>query len=314
MSSLAMREAYGRKLAAYGEINQRVVVLDADTSSSTLSNFFAQKFPDRFFNIGIAEPCTVDVAAGLALGGKIPVVNVFAALLTLRALEQIRTCVCYARTNVKLSGSYAGVSDFKDGPTHHAIEDIAVMRVLPEMVVIVPADEVEIAAWLPKIIEYEGPVYLRISRAATIKVFGEEPAVEFGKGVLLREGKDAAIIAAGAMVGRSIEAARQLAEDGIQCQVINMSCIKPIDQTLILQTAQQTGAIVTAEEHSIIGGLGGAVAEVLAETIPVPMKRVGIQDKFTGTAYDPETLMDACGLGVVDIVNAVKDVMQRKAE
>src|SRR4030042_5811226 len=158
MAEMAQREAYGRALAAYGEQNRRIFVLDADTSASTLSNFFAQKYPDRFINIGIAEPCMVDVGVGVALAGKIPFVNAFAALLSLRAIEQIRTCVCYARTNVKLAASYAGVSDFKDGPTHHSITDIALMRALPEMTVIVPADKMEIEAWVPVIAEYDGPV------------------------------------------------------------------------------------------------------------------------------------------------------------
>ena len=189
MSTMSMREAYGRALAAYGATNPRVIVLDVDTSSSTFSNFFAKQVPERFFNIGIAEPCMIDVAVGLALSGKIVFANGFAALLALRALEQIRTCVAYARTNVKIAASYAGVSDFKDGPTHHTITDIAVMRALPEMTVIVPADANEAAAWVPVIAEYDGPVYLRISRAATIPVHDPEVHVTIGKGITLRQGQ-----------------------------------------------------------------------------------------------------------------------------
>ena len=189
MGALAIREGYGRGLAEYGLVNPNVVVLDADTSGSTFSSFFAERFPDRFYNIGIAEPCMVDVAVGLALGGAVPFVNAFAAILSLRAMEQIRTCVCYARTNVKLASSYAGLSDFKDGPTHHAITDIALMRALPEMTVIVPADAAEAARWVPIIAEYDGPVYLRLSRGSALPAGNEGLPLEIGRGLTLREGQ-----------------------------------------------------------------------------------------------------------------------------
>jgi transketolase len=307
-----MREGYGRALAEYGELNPDVVVLDADTSASTLSHFFAQRFPQRFFNIGIAEPCMVDVAVGLALGGKIPFVNAFAALLSLRAVEQIRTCVCYACTNVKLAAGYAGLSDFKDGPTHHAILDIAMMRALPEMTVIVPADALEAGKWVPVVAEYEGPVYLRLSRAATLPVHDESLQVEMGKGITLREGSDLTIIGTGSMVGRSLLAAEKLAQEGLSARVLEIHTIKPLDVDLIRQAAEETGALVTAEEHSVIGGLGGAVAEALGEGHPVPLERVGVADTFTCTALDPESLMDACGLAVGDIVSAARQVRARK--
>ena len=312
MAEMSMREGYGRALAEYGELNPDVVVLDADTSASTLSNFFAQRFPQRFFNIGIAEPCMVDVAVGLALGGKIPFVNAFAALLSLRAVEQIRTCVCYACTNVKLAAGYAGLSDFKDGPTHHAILDIAMMRALPEMTVIVPADALEAGKWVPVVAEYEGPVYLRLSRAATLPVHDESLQVEMGKGITLREGSDLTIIGTGSMVGRSLLAAEKLAKGGIDARVLEIHTIKPLDVDLIRQAAEETGALVTAEEHSVIGGLGGAVAEALGEGHPVPLERVGVADTFTCTALDPESLMDACGLAVEDIVSAARQVRARK--
>jgi transketolase len=312
MAEMSMREGYGRALAEYGEINPDVVVLDADTSASTLSHFFAQRFPQRFFNIGIAEPCMVDVAVGLALGGKIPFVNAFAALLSLRAVEQIRTCVCYACTNVKLAAGYAGLSDFKDGPTHHAILDIAMMRALPEMTVIVPADALEAGKWVPVVAEYEGPVYLRLSRAATLPVHDESLQVEMGKGITLREGSDLTIIGTGSMVGRSLLAAEKLAEEGLSARVLEIHTIKPLDVDLIRQAAEETGALVTAEEHSVIGGLGGAVAEALGEGHPVPLERVGVPDTFTCTALDPESLMDACGLAVEDIVSAARQVQTRK--
>lgn len=312
MAELSMREAFGRALADYGATNPHVVVLDADTASSTLSKFFAERFPERFFNIGIAEPCMVDVAVGLALGGKIPFANAFAALIALRALEQVRTCVCYARTNVKLAASYAGLSDFKDGPTHHAITDIAIMRALPEMTVIVPADAVEVAKWVPLVAEYQGPVYLRISRAATLPVHGEALQLKWGQSILLRPGGDITILACGSMVGRSLLAADRLAQEGIKARVVEMHTIKPLDVEAVWQAVEETGALVTAEEHSIIGGLGGAVAEVLSAHKPAPLERVGIKDTFACTALDVETLMDAYGLAVEDIIAATKRVLARK--
>ena len=312
MSELSQREAYGRALLAHGAIDLRVVVLDADTSSSTFSSFFAEKYPERFYNIGIAEPCMVDVAAGLALGGLVPFVNGFAALLELRALEQVRTNVCYARTNVKLAASYAGLSDYKDGPTHHAITDIAIMRALPEMTVIVPSDAVEAAAWVPVIARYDGPVYLRLSRAATLPVHPGPAVVAIGRGEILHPGNDAAILAAGAMAGRSLQAALRLEEQGIHTRVLNLSSIKPLDRDLVIQAAVETGAIVTAEEHTIVGGLGSAVAETLAEACPTHLVRLGIPDTFALTGPDPETLMDAFGLGVQDIISAVQRVIRLK--
>jgi transketolase len=312
MAEISMREGYGRALAEYGAVNADVVVLDADTASSTLTRFFRDRYPDRFFNIGIAEPCMVDVAVGLALGGKVPFANAFAALLALRALEQIRTCVCYARTNVKLAAGYAGLSDFKDGPTHHSITDIATMRALPEIAVVVPADAVEAGRWVPIIAEYDGPVYLRLSRAATLSVHGDDVQLTLGKGITLRDGKDVTIVAAGSMVGRSLLAASALAEEGVEARVLEIHTIKPLDVELIQQAAEETGALVTAEEHSVIGGLGGAVAEALATFRPTPLERVGVLDAFTRTAFDPESLMDVCGLSVPDIAQAARRSMDRK--
>jgi transketolase len=312
MAGMPMREGYGRALAEYGALNPNVVVLDVDTSASTLTSFFAERFPDRFFNIGIMEPCMVDVAVGMALAGKIPFANGFAALVALRAVEQIRTCMCYARTNVKLGSSYAGLSDFKDGPTHHSITDIAFMRALPEMTVIVPADTLEAAKWVPLVAEYDGPVYLRISRADTIPVHNESLELKIGKGIQLRKGGDVTLVATGAMVGRTLQAAQRLAEDGIQARVLEIHTLKPIDAELILEAAGETRAIVTAEEHSIVGGLGGAVAEVLSTGRPTPVERVGIADTFARTAFDPETLMDAFGLSVNDIMGAARRVLERK--
>jgi transketolase len=312
MAELSMREAYGRALAEYGALNPDVVVLDPDTSSSTLSNFFARRYPERFFNVGIAEPCMVDIAVGLALGGKIPFANAFAALLAFRAMEQIRTCVCYARTNVKLVAGYAGVSDYKDGPTHHTITDIATMRALPEMTVVVAGDSAEAGRWVPLLAEYDGPVYFRIGRAGALPTHNENLPLQIGKGLTLRQGNDLTILATGTMVGRSLVAAGQLAGQGIAARVIELHTVKPLDRDLVAQAAEETGALVTAEEHSIIGGLGSAVAETLADCYPAPLERVGIADMFTRTAPDPETLMDAYGMAVADVVAAANRVLARR--
>lgn len=312
MANLAMREAYGRALADYGAVNPKVVALDVDTASSTLSNFFEKRFPDRFFNFGIAEPCMIDAAVGLALAGMVPFANAFAALAALRALEQVRTCVCYARTNVKIASSYAGVSDFKDGPTHHAISDIAIMRSLPEITVIVPADGNEAAAFVPLIAEFDGPVYFRLNRAATLPVSSPGEALSIGKGIVRRQGNAITIVACGSMTGRSMQAADALASKGLQARVIEMHTVKPLDTELILKAAEDTGAVVTAEEHTVIGGLGSAVAEALAAVRPVPLSRVGIHDTFARTGPDPESIMDACGMGVSDIVNSAMSLIDRK--
>jgi transketolase len=312
MSNPAMREAYGKALADYGAVNPAVVVLDADTSSSTLSSYFASNFPARFFNMGIAEPCMIDMGAGLALGGMLPFVNAFAALVSLRALEQIRTCLCYNRANVKIAAGYAGVSDFKDGPTHHAITDIAIMRSLPEMTVIVPADAGEAAAFVRLIAEYEGPVYLRLNRSATLPVSQAGEQIQIGKGIVRRPGKDITLIACGSMVGRCLQAADLLANRGIDAAVLDIHTVKPLDNELVLKMAGETGAVVTAEEHTVIGGLGSAVAELLAGEMPVPLARLGIKDTFACTGPDPETIMDAYGLGISDITDAASKIVGKK--
>lgn len=312
MGEISQREAYGRSLVEYGERNQKVIVLDVDTSASTFTNFFATRFPDRFINVGIAEPCMVDVGVGLALSGFIPFINGFAALLSLRAFEQIRTCICYARTNVKIAASYAGVSDFKDGPTHHAIKDIGIMRMLPEMTVIVPADANEIKQWVPIIAEYDGPVYFRLNRSDSIPVHEAGVKVQIGKGMLIKGGKDVTIIATGAMVGRCLQALEIISKSGISARLIEIATIKPIDRQIIRQAAEETGAIVTAEEHTIVGGLGSAVAEVLVEDYPVPLVRIGINDTFTRTSLNCDSLLDAYGMGNNDILEAVQHAVRKK--
>jgi len=306
------RQAYGLALAEYGAINSAVVVLDADVSSSTLTSYFAKRFPTRFFNMGVTEASMVDVAVGFALADKIPFVNTFAALLTLRACEQIRTCVGYANVNVKLVGGYAGISDYKDGPTHFAVNDMAVMRSIPNMTVIAPADNVEAAKMVAAVAEYPGPIYMRISRAPVGDIFDTNYLPQVGKGVILRHGGDVTLVGTGSMLGRCKIAAELLAEQNIDVRLIAMATIKPIDQELLIQAARETGAIVTAEEHSIVGGLAGAVAETLSFNYPVPVEAIGLNDTFAKTGLDTESLMDACGLAVGDIVNAVKRVLTRK--
>lgn len=309
---VSVRKAYGQALAKYGAINTDVVVIVADVSSSVMTNYFAEKFPQRFFNVGIQEAGMVDTAVGFALAGMVPFVNTFAGLF-LRAVEQIRTCVAYARTNVKLVGSYAGLSDFKDGPTHHSIIDIAIMRSMPDMAVVVPADATEVEKMVPAVAEYDGPVYLRISRTDMPTVFDEKHEVEIGKGVVVRDGSDVTLISNGIMVSRCVMAAKLLADERIDAGVVNMHTLKPLDVSIVKEAAG-TGAIVTVEEHSIIGGLGSAVAEALGSQCPVPLERVGIVDTFTETALNPESLLDHYGMAVENIVKTARRAMKRKAK
>lgn len=304
------RKAYGKALADYGAVNPRVVVVVADVSGSVQTQYFAKRFPKRFFNVGIAEQGMVDTAVGLALGGMIPFVNTFAALM-LRAVEPIRTCVAYAKTNVKIIGGYGGLSDYKDGATHYSIMNIATMRAMPEMTVIVPADATETKKMVPLVAEYDGPVYLRVSRAETPLVFDDAHDVEIGKGITIREGSDVTLIGNGVMVSRCLEAAKILAEERMEARVINMHTIKPLDVSMVQQAAEETGAIVTAEEHSVIGGLGGAVAEVLGKCCPVPLERVGVADLFVETALDHESLLDNYGMAVKDIAEAARRAIMR---
>jgi transketolase len=312
LADIPQRHAYGTALAEYGAANPAVVVLDADVSSSTLTSYFAKRYPTRFFNLGVTEASMVDVGVGLALGGKIPFVNTFAALLTLRACEQIRTCVAYAQANVKLVGGYAGISDYKDGPTHFAVNDMALMRAMPNLAVVAPADNLEAAKMVKALAEYPGPVYMRISRAAVADVFDASYEPVIGKGVVLRPGSDVTLVSTGYMAGRCKAAAAVLAAEKIDVRLISMSTIKPIDTELLCQAAAETGAIVTAEDHSIVGGLAGAVAETLAFNCPVPIEPIGLRDTFAETGPDTESLMDACGLGVDDICAAVKRALKRK--
>ncbi|KXG78095.1 1-deoxy-D-xylulose-5-phosphate synthase [Fervidicola ferrireducens] len=302
MPKIATREAYGEALAELGEEIKDIVVLDADLSKSTKTSVFAKKFPERFFNMGIAEQNLMGTAAGLATCGKIPFASTFAIFATGRAFEQIRNSICYPNLNVKIAATHAGITVGEDGATHQSIEDIALMRALPNMTVISPADATETKMAVRAAAQMKGPVYLRLGRHPVETIFGEGYEFKPGKGVILREGRDVAIIATGVMVAEALKAAEILEKDGINAMVVNIHTIKPIDEEVILKAAE-CGAIVTAEEHSIIGGLGSAVAEVLSEKKPVPIKRIGIKDVF-GMSGKPEELMKAYGLTAEDIAEA----------
>jgi transketolase len=311
VTKIATRDAYGDALVALGKKRNDVVVLDADLSGSTKTSKFAKAFPERFFNIGIAEQDMMGTAAGLAIGGKLPFASTFAVFATGRAWEQVRQSICYPNLNVKIVASHAGVTVGEDGGSHQSVEDIAVMRVLPHMTVIVPADGPETLQAIEAVAEYQGPCYVRVGRNKVPTLFGEEYRFKIGKAHVFHEGKDAAIVATGIMVAEALKARDLLNAEGIDAGVINMSTIKPLDSRAIAAAAQRCGAIVTAEEHSIIGGLGSAVAEVLAETNPVPMVRIGVKDTF-GTSGDQEGLLKHYGLSAQDIATAVKEVIKRK--
>ena len=306
-----MRKAYGEALVELGRSRSDVVCLSADVSNSDFSYMFEAAFPDRFFNVGIAEPALVDVAVGLAKSGRVPIANTFAFLFATRALEMVRTHLCIGGANVKLAATYAGLSDSFDGPTHQSISDIAIMRSLPHMTIVVPADSLAVSKLLPQVAAWDGPVFMRLCRNELPQIYSQQYEPEIGKGVVLRDGSDATVIACGVVVARSIQAARKLAGEGLGVQVVEMHTVKPLDCELVVRCARETGAVVTAEEHSIIGGLGGAVAECLSEAHPVPLERVGIADRFaeSGPYLD---LLDKYGLSVEAIIAAVRRVVGRK--
>ena len=308
---VATREAYGRALVELGKRNSAVVVLDADLSKSTKTADFAKVFPDRFFNMGVAEQNLIGTAAGLAAAGKTAFASTFAVFAAGRAFDQIRNSVAYNRLNVKIAATHAGITVGEDGGSHQAIEDIALMRSLPNMTVFVPADEAETAGAVEAAAQMSGPVYIRLGRSGVPPIHGEDFRFETGKAVVVREGRDAAVIATGIMVTAALEAADALAGEGIEVRVISMHTIKPLDVKAIVSAARETGALVTAEEHSVIGGLGGAVSEAVCDHFPVPVKRVGVQDVF-GESGSPNELLEKFGLTSPAIVEAVKGVMKRK--
>ncbi len=306
-----MRRAYGQALVRLGQTHPDVVVLSADVSNSDHSYMFEEAYPDRFFNVGIAEQSLVDVSVGLAYSGKVPFANTFAFLFESRALEMVRTHLCYGEANVKLMGAYAGLSDSFDGPTHHAITDVAILRALPGMTIVVPADGAAIDALLPQVAEYPGPVYFRLSRNDVPVLFDASYAPQIGKAWPVRAGSDVTIFANGILLSRSLEAAERLADEGISARVVEIHTVKPLDGETVVRCAQETGAVVTAEEHTVLGGLGGAVAELLADQWPVPLKRVGIPDRFAETG-PYEALLDRYGMAVDDLLAAARAAVAMK--
>ncbi len=310
LKEIATREAYGIALAAAGEKNKNIVALDADLSKSTRSNDFLKKFPERFFNVGISEQDLIGTAAGFAVSGKIPFASTFAVFATGRTYDQIRVLCAYSNTNVKIVGSHAGIATGEDGASHQALEDIALMRALPNMKVFSPADGVE----TKKIVEFMsknfGPTYLRTCRLKTPTVFGENYEFELGRGKIVSEGNDLTIIATGPILANAIEAEKILKGQKINCRIVNMPCIKPLDEKLIEKCARETNAIVSVEDHSIIGGLGGAIAETLSEKKPTLLKRIGMLDKF-GESGNPKDLYIKYGFDSNGIAKTVKEFFEK---
>jgi len=308
---IATREAYGKALVELGQRMEKIVVLDADLSNSTRTVLFAEKFPLRFFNMGISEADMMGTAAGLAASGFIPFVSTFGVFATGRAYDQVRNSIAYTRLNVKIVATHTGITVGEDGASHQALEDIALMRVLPNMTVVVPADGRQTYQAVEAIARYSGPVYLRLGRPKVPVVIPEGLPFELGKAQLLKEGKELAFIATGITVKPALEAAKLLEGEKISAAVVNMHTIKPLDKELLLEMAQKTGALVTVEEHSVIGGLGGAVAELVSENYPVPVIRVGINDTF-GESGTPEALLKKYGLTAENLVSAGKAALQKK--
>lgn len=303
---IATRESYGRTLAELGKEHEDFLVLDADLAGSTKTAVFRKAFPERHINCGIAEQNMIGVAAGIAATGRVAFASSFAMFAAGRAYEQIRNSVGYPQLNVKIAATHGGISVGEDGATHQCNEDFALMRTIPGMVVMVPSDDVEAAAMVRAAYEHKGPVYMRFSRLAT-PVFNNPETYKFeiGKAITMREGKDVAIIAAGLPVASAMEAAEKLAAEGIEARVIDMHTIKPLDEAAVLRAAKEIGKIVTVEEHSVIGGLGSAVAEVLAEQCPAKLKRVGVYDRYTESG-PAEALIHYYGLDGEGVYSAVK--------
>jgi len=310
-ATMPMRPAYGEALVALGRARLDVVALSADVSNSDFSWMFADAFPERFINVGIAEQSLVDVAAGCAYTGLVPFANTFAFLFATRALEAVRTHCCYGGANVKLMGAYAGVSDSFDGPTHHSIADIAIMRALPNMTIVCPADATAVAKLLPQIAAWPGPVYVRLNRNEVPVLFGDDYAPEIGRAMVHRPGADVTLVGTGIMLSRCLDAADLLSARGIDARVIEIHTTKPLDDDALIAAARETGAIVTAEEHSMVGGLGGAVAEVLSTACPVPVERVGLRDAFATTGPYTE-LLEHLGLTPQGVADAALRALKMK--
>ena len=308
---LAQRNYYGKALADLAKENPNVVVMDADLAGSTKTSEFQKVCPDRFVEVGIAEQNMIGIASGLAASGKIVFASTFGVFATGRCWEQIRLGVAYPKLNVKIVATHCGISVGEDGASHQALEDMAIMRTLPNMVVVAPADAYEAYAATKAIADYDGPVYMRMGRADFPTILAEDVEFNIGKATVLQEGSDVTIIGCGQMVSSCLEAAEKLKAEGINAEVINMSTIKPLDEEAVIASVKKTGCCVTAEEHSIIGGLGSAVAEALSESICAPLERVGTNDTF-GESGNPNDLMAKYGLTAADIYDAAKKSISRK--
>lgn len=310
---VTLRDAFGKALLELGKQNENVVVLDADLASSTKTTYFAKEFPTRFIQCGIAEQNMVGVAAGLASCGKIPFVTSFAVFVSRRPADQVAISVAYQNLSVKLIGAYTGLFNGKTGASHMAIEDISIMRAIPNMVILDPADAEEMRQAVFAIANYNGPVYLRETRDEWPDIFNSSYKFEIGKSSIVKEGSDATIIASGVMTSESLKAANALENDGLSVRVVNISTIKPIDAAMIIKCAKETGAIVTAENHNIYGGLGSAVAEIIVENNAVPMQRIGIKDRLTEAGSNQE-LLDKFEMSADYIKKALFKVIERKKE
>jgi transketolase len=311
VEEIALREVYGKTLVELGRENRDIVVLDADLPPSTMTKYFGQEFPERFFNVGIAEQNMIGIASGLAASGKIPFASTFAVFAPGRCFDQIRVSVAQARLNVKIVVTHAGVTVGEDGASHQALEDLALICSLPGFTVIVPADGIETAQVIRAVATHDGPCYVRLCRPKLPLVYNDSYRFELGKAVVMKPGKDVTVIAIGVMVAQALEAATALANEGIECRVLNMPTIKPIDEAAIVKAARETGVIVTAEEHQEHGGLGSTVARITAKNYPVPMEFVAVKDKF-GTSGKPAELLERYGLTAKDIAGAVREVIKRK--
>jgi len=310
---IATRDAYGEALVELGKENPDIVVLDADLSKSTKTGVFAKAFPDRHFNFGVAEANMISTAAGLATAGKIPFASSFAVFASGRVWDQVRMSVCYPELNVKIVATHGGITVGEDGASHQANEDIAIMRALPNITVIVPADAVETKKAVRAVAEYVGPVYMRLGRSEVPVIFDEGYDFAIGQAVVVRPGEDVSIFACGIMTAEALEAAEMLAQESISAEVVNVGTIKPLDAETILASARKTGCAVSAEEHSIIGGLGSAIAEALIDACPVPMERVGVPDTFTESGK-PAELLKKYGMTPADIAGAAKLAIRHKQE
>ena len=313
VEQIATRDGYGEGLVALGEKNKDVIVLTGDLSGSTRAKKFQDKFPERFIEVGVAEQNMMGIAAGLALSGKIPFVSSYAVFVPGRCWDQLPVSVCYSNANVKVAGAHAGISVGPDGATHQALEDVATVRVLPNITVVVPCDVIEAKKTTIAAGEHQGPFYFRFTREKTPVITTEDAPFTVGKAEMLKEGTDVSIVACGPLVYQSLIAAAELEKEKISAKVINNHTIKPIDKLALASAAKETGAVVTVEEHQINGGLGGAVAEVLAESYPVPMERIGMPDTF-GESGKPEELLEKYGMSVKKIKEAARTVIKRKSK